>query len=39
MSSNSATVALGQGFGYGIILGVGFAFALFMVRTFRLVRR
>lgn len=24
--------ALSQGYGYGIILGVGFAFAVFMVR-------
>lgn len=32
MSSNSAGPALGQGVGYGIVLGVGLAFALFMVR-------
>lgn len=30
--SSSVGPALGQGVGYGIVLGVGIAFALFMVR-------
>lgn len=31
MSSNSAGPALNQGAGYGVVLGFGFAFAIFMV--------
>ena len=33
MSSTSTGPALNQGVGYGIVLGLGFAFAIFMVRT------
>lgn len=32
-TAGSAVVPLSQGFGYGIILGLGFAFALGMIGT------
>ncbi|KAI9150101.1 putative urea active transporter 1 [Paramyrothecium foliicola] len=39
MSSNSAGPALSQGVGYGVVLGVGAAFAVFMITLTHILKR